>query len=84
MSGPLIRQNGSALIVVQGMRLAAVGVGVGLAGALALSRFMTSLLSGVTPADLPTYAGMAVVLRRHGVGIDPGCDVVVLPAGAPE
>jgi putative ABC transport system permease protein len=37
-------------------------VGVGLAGSFALSRFMTGLLFGVTPADAPTYIGVVVVL----------------------
>jgi putative ABC transport system permease protein len=35
---------------------------VGIVGALALSRFMASLLFGMTPADWPTYAAVAAVL----------------------
>jgi predicted permease len=42
--------------------LAVVGVGLGLAGAWGLSRFIASLLFGVTPFDLVTYVGAAVVL----------------------
>lgn len=45
------------------MGLAALGIGVGIAAALALSRVLSSLLCGVSPADPPIYA--AIVL---GVG----------------
>lgn len=47
------------LILKSGMALAAVGVGLGLAGAFALTRLMTSLLFGVTPTDAVTFAGVA-------------------------
>ena len=39
------------LVVRNGMRLALIGVAIGLGGALALSRLMSSLLFGVTPTD---------------------------------
>ena len=52
------------LVVRQGLRLAALGIGIGVAAALALSRVLSSLLYGVSPADPPTYA--AIVL---GVGL---------------
>jgi len=54
------------LIVTQGMRPVLVGVGAGLAGAFVMSRLMTSLLFGVTPADPPTYAAAAVALTLAG------------------
>jgi ABC-type antimicrobial peptide transport system permease subunit len=41
----------------QGMRLVIPGVVLGLAGALALSRSLQSLLYGVTQYDVPTLAG---------------------------
>jgi putative ABC transport system permease protein len=50
------------LILKSGMALAAVGVGLGLAGAFALTRLMTSLLFGVTPTDVVTFAAVAVCL----------------------
>jgi putative ABC transport system permease protein len=50
------------LVVFKGMRLALVGVALGLAGALALTRLMTSQLFGVSAADPLTYAGIAVLL----------------------
>jgi putative ABC transport system permease protein len=44
------------LVVRNGMYLALIGVVAGLAGAFALTRLLTSLLFGVTPTDLPTFA----------------------------
>jgi putative ABC transport system permease protein len=50
------------MVMTQGMAPVAIGLAAGLAGALALSRFLQSLLFGMTPADLPTYAGVAFLL----------------------
>jgi predicted permease len=50
------------LVMFQGMRPVVIGLVIGIGGALALSRLMTSLLFGLTPADLPTYAVVAVLL----------------------
>jgi putative ABC transport system permease protein len=50
------------LVVLQGMRPVIFGLAVGNIGAFALSRFMTSLLFGMTPADWPTYAAVAALL----------------------
>jgi putative ABC transport system permease protein len=50
------------LIVGQGMLLALIGVGLGLAGAFALTRLMTSLLFGVSPSDPLTFVCVALVL----------------------
>jgi putative ABC transport system permease protein len=50
------------LIVGQGMLLALIGVGLGLAGAFALTRLMTSLLFGVSPSDPLTFVSVALVL----------------------
>jgi putative ABC transport system permease protein len=55
------------LIVGQGVLLAAVGVAVGLAGALALTRVLTTLLFGVTPTDWPTLALVVLVLIGSAV-----------------
>jgi putative ABC transport system permease protein len=50
------------LIVAKGMKLTAIGVGVGLLGALILTRVLTHLLFGVTPSDPVTLAAVALVL----------------------
>lgn len=46
----------------QGMRLTLIGVGVGLLGALALTRLLRGLLFGIAPTDLVTYAGLTLLL----------------------
>jgi ABC-type antimicrobial peptide transport system permease subunit len=45
------RSNVLRLVIKQGLRLAVVGVVIGLIGAWALTRLMTTLLFGVTPMD---------------------------------
>ena len=45
------RSNILWLVLRQGLHLAAVGVTVGLVGALALTRFLSSLLFGIKPTD---------------------------------
>jgi predicted permease len=49
-------------VLGEGMTLAAAGVVVGLAGAIALSRFIAALLFEVSQNDPATYAGVAAVL----------------------
>jgi putative ABC transport system permease protein len=46
----------------QGIRLTALGLAIGLVGALVLRRFVVNLLYGVTAEDLSTYGGVALVL----------------------
>jgi len=50
------------LIVGQGMRPILIGIGIGLAGALGLSRFISSLLFGVKPVDPLTYGAVALLV----------------------
>ena len=50
------------MVVGQGLLLTAIGIGIGLAGAFALTRFLASLLFGVTPTDPATFATVAAVL----------------------
>ncbi|HEY0081841.1 MAG TPA: ABC transporter permease [Pyrinomonadaceae bacterium] len=50
------------MVVSQGMKLAFIGVALGLAGAFALTRLMSSLLYGVSATDPVTYGGVSVLL----------------------
>jgi putative ABC transport system permease protein len=50
------------LVVVQGMRLAVVGVVIGLASAVGLTRFITSFLYGVKPLDPLVLVGIPLLL----------------------
>jgi putative ABC transport system permease protein len=50
------------LVVRNGMTPALLGVAIGLAGAFALTRLMTTLLFGVTPTDTATFAIVSVGL----------------------
>ncbi len=50
------------LILTRGMLLAVVGIGIGFGGAIAVTRYMTTLLFGVKPLDVITFAGVALVL----------------------
>jgi putative ABC transport system permease protein len=56
------RSNILKLVLRKGMSLALLGVAIGLAGAFALTRLMTSLIFGVSPTDSLTYGGVAVLL----------------------
>jgi putative ABC transport system permease protein len=50
------------LVIGNGMTLALIGVAIGLAGAFALTRLMTSLLFGVTPIDAAAFATVSILL----------------------
>ena len=50
------------LVVGRGMRLALIGLVIGLVGALSLTRLMTSLLFGVSATDATTFAGVSGLL----------------------
>jgi len=50
------------LVVGQGMLLTGIGLGIGLAGAMALTRFLSSFLYGVRPTDPITFVLFAFVL----------------------
>jgi putative ABC transport system permease protein len=50
------------VIVGHGLRLMLVGVGIGVAGALIVTRWMSSVLFGVKPTDPFTFAVVALVL----------------------
>lgn len=50
------------LVVGEGAKLAAVGIGLGIPAALAASHLLTGLLYGVRPADALTYVGVSLLL----------------------
>jgi predicted permease len=70
------------MVIAQGLKLALVGVAIGIAGVLAMMRFLSSLLYGVKPADPATFAVVSLVLTsaalmacympaRRGAEVDP-------------
>jgi putative ABC transport system permease protein len=56
------RRNLLALVLGRGMRLTLAGIAAGILGALALTRFLSSLLFGVQAQDPLTFAGVAALL----------------------
>jgi putative ABC transport system permease protein len=76
-SGEVLR-----MILSQGLRTIAIGVAVGIAGSLALTRTVESLLFGVTPTDPLTFVAVTLLLvgaallacyipARRAAGVDP-------------
>jgi len=76
------RGNVLLLVVGDGVRLAFIGIALGIAGSLALTRIMTDLLYGVSPTDLTTLVAVSVTLgtaslaacylpARRAMSIDP-------------
>jgi ABC-type antimicrobial peptide transport system permease subunit len=50
------------MVLRQGLRLAAIGVAIGVGAAMAVARLMTTLLYGVSAGDPLTFIGVAVLL----------------------
>ena len=50
------------LVLSRAMALALIGIAIGVAGAVALTRYLTTLLFGVKPIDVVTFVGVAVIL----------------------
>ena len=70
------------MVVGQGMVLAALGVGLGLVGAFALTRLISGLLFGVSPTDPLTLISVSLLLAgvallasyipaRRAMNVDP-------------
>jgi predicted permease len=56
------RRDVLRLVLGSGAKLALIGSGIGVAASLALTRFLSSLLFGISPTDLLTFSGVAVLL----------------------
>jgi predicted permease len=50
------------LVLTQGMSLTLIGMGIGIAGAFVLTHFLSSMLYGVKPNDLPTLVTVSLLL----------------------
>jgi ABC-type antimicrobial peptide transport system permease subunit len=55
--GAILRQ-----VLHDGFRMAATGIGLGVAGALVLTRLLESLLYGVSPTDPFTFSAVIVTI----------------------
>jgi predicted permease len=56
------RRDVMRLVLGEGMLVILIGLGIGLAGSLASTRFVSSLLFGVTATDPLTFAGVIILL----------------------
>jgi putative ABC transport system permease protein len=56
------RANVLRLVVRQGMKMALLGLALGLVGALIVSRVLIGMLYGVSPTDPLTFTGVSIVL----------------------
>ena len=59
---PSYYRDALRLVIRQGMKPALLGIGLGLSGAVALTRLMKTLLFGVSATDPATFAGIAFLL----------------------
>ena len=50
------------LVLVQGLQLAAIGLGLGMVGAFGLTKLMSSILFGVSTTDVVTFVGVPALL----------------------
>jgi putative ABC transport system permease protein len=55
------------MIIGQGLKLAILGIVIGIGGALALTRFLASLLYGVKPTDPLTFIAVSLILIAAGL-----------------
>ena len=76
------RRDVLRMVVADGFKLTLIGLAIGIAGALGLTRFLSSLLYSVKPSDPLTFIGVSVLLAavallacyipaRRAVRVDP-------------
>jgi putative ABC transport system permease protein len=76
------RRSVMGMVLGEGLRLALAGIAIGVLAALALTRFLSTLLFGVGATDPTTFGGVALLLMtaalagcylpaRHATSIDP-------------
>jgi len=76
------RRSVLRLVLGQGLMLTAIGLGMGLAAAVGMTRILSSVLFQVQPFDTPTYLGVTIVLiamtllagyvpARRAMAVDP-------------
>lgn len=56
------RSSVLAMVLAQGLRLAAMGIAIGVIAALAVTRLMSRFLYGVRPSDPATYLALSALL----------------------
>jgi putative ABC transport system permease protein len=61
------RRQVLAMILRRGMALAAVGISIGIAGAIAGARYLQSMLFGIEPRDPATFVAVAVAFATVAV-----------------
>jgi putative ABC transport system permease protein len=66
------RGNVLRMVIREGMTLAGLGIVIGVGGALALTRFLQSLLFEVKPTDPATFTGVAYRTRVSAKSVELG------------
>jgi len=56
------------MVIRQGIRLALIGIGIGLIGAFAFTRLLASLLFGVSATDPLTFAAVSLIMMSVALG----------------
>jgi putative ABC transport system permease protein len=55
------------LVLAQGLKVAGIGLGIGLLGAFALTKLMSSILYGVSNTDVVTFVSVPILLSLIAV-----------------
>jgi ABC-type antimicrobial peptide transport system permease subunit len=55
------------LVLRQTLMLVALGIGLGVAGAAAVTRYLNALLFDITPLDPPTFVAVSLLLVTVGM-----------------